>query len=107
MDVRPGDRIKLLSMPSDPDPIPAGTTGTVLEVTSGLMAQIRVQWQITPQRSLALIPDVDEYEVIGHNDLVAASMGCPKCGNIAMDLLTWDEPCERVTCSLCGTTYEP
>ena len=103
--VKPGDRICLLAMPSDPAPIPSGTTGTVLNVTEGLLAQIRVKWD--NHRSLSLIPGVDQYEIVGHSDLVADSMGCPKCGNVAMDLLEWDQDCTAVTCALCGHTYEP
>lgn len=30
---KPGDRIRLLAMPDDPDPIPSGEVGTVIEVT--------------------------------------------------------------------------
>ena len=58
----PGDRIRLLAMPDDPDPIPAGSTGTVLSATTGTFAQIDVEWD--NGRTLALIPGVDQYEII-------------------------------------------
>ena len=103
--VKPVSRVRLSSMPSDPCPIEPGTTGTVLAVTTGLLAQIQIKWD--DHRSLSLIPGVDEYEIIGHSDLVADCMACPRCRNRAMDLLEWDEPCEQVTCALCGTVYEP
>lgn len=64
---RPGDRIRLLAMPDDPDPIPAGATGTVLAVTTGRFAQIDVRWD-NSSRSLSLVPGVDRFEVIGHID---------------------------------------
>ena len=102
---KPGDRIRLIRMPQDPDPIPPGTTGTVIEVTEGTMAQITVAWD--NRRSLALVPGVDEFEIVGHSDLVAECFGCPGCHNRAMDLLNWDEDYEQVTCALCGTNYEP
>ncbi len=62
--VKPGDRIVLDYMPNDPDPIPPGTTGTVIEVTPALYgrAGIQVQWDIA--RSLSLIEGVDQYRVI-------------------------------------------
>ena len=63
----PGDRIRLLSMPDDPDPIPAGSTGTVVSATTGTFAQIEVDWD-TSDRSLALIPGVDQYEIIAFAD---------------------------------------
>lgn len=103
--VKPGDRIRLLEMPSDPDPIPVESTGTVLSATEGLLAQIQVQWDNL--RTLALIPGVDSWEIVGHSDLVAPALGCPKCGNLAMDLLDWNSDCTLVTCALCGTSYEP
>ena len=59
----PGDRIRLLSMPNDPDPIPPGSTGTVISATTGAFAQIEVDWD-NSERSLALIPGVDQYEII-------------------------------------------
>ena len=54
-------------MPDDPDPIPAGATGTVLSVTTGPLAQVEIAWDGTA-RSLALIPGVDRFQVIGHVD---------------------------------------
>lgn len=63
-----GDRIRLIDMPNDPCPIPAGTTGTVIGVSdlSKLMrkpdVQISVKWDI--ERSLSLIWPVDKFEVI-------------------------------------------
>jgi hypothetical protein len=100
-----GDRIRLINMPNDPDPIPPGTTGTVLELTEGLMAQITVAWD--NRRSLVLIPGTDLFEVIGYSDLVAECLGCPECHNMSMDLLDWDDDYERVTCAICRTTYTP
>ena len=105
MVVRPGDRIRLVSMPSDPDPIPAGTTGTVLAVTTGLLGQIQIKWD--SHRNLSLIDGVDEFEIVGHTDLVADSLGCPRCGNVAMSHLDWNADCTLVTCALCQCTYEP
>ena len=63
----PGDRIRLLSMPDDPDPIPPGSTGTVVSATTGTFAQIEVEWD-NSNRSLALIPGVDQYEIISLAD---------------------------------------
>ena len=64
--VASGDRIRLIEMPDDPDPIPAGATGTVLAVTDGPLGQIVIAWD--NGRSLALVPGVDRFEVIGHID---------------------------------------
>ena len=62
----PGDRIRLLAMPDDPDPIPAGSTGTVISATKGTFAQLEVDWD--NGRTLALIPGVDQYEIIALAD---------------------------------------
>ncbi len=62
-----GDRIRLIAMPDDPNPIPAGATGTVLSVTDGPLGQIVVAWD-NSSRSLSLVPGVDRFEVIGHID---------------------------------------
>ncbi len=45
--IQPGDRIVLLSMPHDPDPVPVGTEGTVEEVNDvgfGAFTQVEVSW---------------------------------------------------------------
>lgn len=62
-----GDRIKLIHMPEDPCPIPAGTTGTVKGITDlfGHQTpefQIWIDWDI--KRNLSLIWPIDTFEVI-------------------------------------------
>ncbi len=61
--LRPGSRIRLIAMVDDPDPIPAGATGTVLAVTEGPYAQIDVAWD-NSSRTLSLVPGVDRFEII-------------------------------------------
>lgn len=40
-----GDRIRLIAMPHDPDPIPTGSLGTVVAIHNhGNWAQIDVDW---------------------------------------------------------------
>lgn len=59
-----GDRIELIQMGKDPNPIPAGTKGTVRAISpwpTGT-AQISVKWDI--ERSLALVWPEDEFRVI-------------------------------------------
>jgi len=60
--VRRGDRVRMLHMPDDPDPISAGSTGTVTRVTAGPLGQVDVEWD--SGRSLSLVPGVDRFEVI-------------------------------------------
>jgi hypothetical protein len=60
--IRKGDRIRLIQMGDDPDPIPAGSTGTIESVTDGPLGQVWVRWD--NGRSLALVPGVDRFEVI-------------------------------------------
>lgn len=59
-----GDRIRLLTMPDDLCPIPAGTCGSVTGVTRlwGDKWQIIVKWDI--KRSLSLITPKDTFEII-------------------------------------------
>lgn len=62
-----GDRIRLINMPDDPHPIPAGTEGTVLSADPSAFRrsgewQISVKWDAP--RSLSLIWPVDSFEVI-------------------------------------------
>ena len=44
---KPGDRIRLVAMPNDPDPIPIGATGTVTDARkngSGTVSGFRWTW---------------------------------------------------------------
>jgi len=55
-----GKRIRCISMPEDPHPVPPGTEGTI-EMVDGI-GQLIVKWD--NGRSLSLIPGVDTFEVI-------------------------------------------
>jgi hypothetical protein len=60
---KPGDRIRLLAMTDDPDPIPPGTTGTVIAVRQlGTRCQVDVAWQ--NGRTLMLVVPPDQFEVL-------------------------------------------
>lgn len=72
--VKIGQRIRLIRMDDDPDPIPVGTTGEVLEVIEAMVLQAGVsgqrrEWYIQMKwdngRTLNLIYPKDEFEVIG------------------------------------------
>jgi hypothetical protein len=57
--LQPGDRIRLVSMPNDPDPIPAGSLGTVRSVHEhGDWSQVDVAWDNGRQLMLCLPGDV-------------------------------------------------
>ncbi len=65
---QPGDRIRLIAMPDDPDPIEAGQTGTVVSVrrhddTQGTWHQIDVAWD--NGRTLMLVSPPDRFEIVG------------------------------------------
>ena len=65
---QPGDRIRLLSMHDDPDPIQVGETGTVVRVTrhgggKGEWFQVDVSWD--NGRTLMLVSPPDVFEIIG------------------------------------------
>ena len=66
MILQPGDRVQITGvMPDDPDPLPVGTTGTVVRLLdSGRQAD--VDWD--NGRGLLLLVDVDPYRVIGRAD---------------------------------------
>ena len=60
---QPGDRIRLLAMTDDPDPIPLGTIGTVISVRQlGSWSQVDVKWD--NGRTLMLVVPPDQFEVI-------------------------------------------
>ena len=53
-----GDRVRLVSMTDDPDPIPAGTTGTVAGVYPQRdWSQVDVDWDNGRSLMLSLPPD--------------------------------------------------
>ena len=62
--IKIGDRIVLIEMPNDPDPVKPGSTGTVIDVTD---FNIMVKWD-NINRSLALIPKLDKFEIISNNN---------------------------------------
>ena len=63
-----GKRIKLGSMPDDPNPIPDGTIGTVTSVSDlinfgdGPFRQIHVEWD--SGHTLMMVSPPDTYEVV-------------------------------------------
>ena len=63
----PGDRIRLLAMHDDPDPIQAGQIGTVVGVTRHVGGedewfQIEVSWD--KGRTLMLVSPPDVFEIV-------------------------------------------
>ena len=58
-----GDRIRLIQMGNDPDPIPAGTIGSVTEIhIHSDWTQIEVSWE--NGRKLMLVSPPDMFEII-------------------------------------------
>lgn len=67
-----GDRIRLVAMPDDPDPIPTGEVGTVIEVTrhgdgKNAWHQVDVDWD--HGRTLMLTMPPDRIEIICGDNL--------------------------------------
>ena len=61
--LKSGDRIRLISMPDDPDPIPAGTMGVVTEIhIHNGWTQVDVSWE--NGRKLMLVSPPDMFEII-------------------------------------------
>jgi hypothetical protein len=53
-----GDKIRLVAMSDDPDPIPPGTTGTVTAVRQqGTWSQVDVDWDNGRKLMLSVPPD--------------------------------------------------
>ena len=64
--LKKGDRIRLVSMPQDPDPIPAGTLGTVVAVYDHRdWNQVDVNWD--NGRTLMLTMPEDCIELVEPN----------------------------------------
>jgi len=63
----PGDRIRLVAMHDDPNPIPIGQVGTVVAVYSHAgqrpWHQIDVAWD--NGRTLMLVAPPDEFDIVG------------------------------------------
>lgn len=55
-----GKRIRLISMNDDPNPVEPNTMGTIQYVDG--IGQLQVEWD--NGRRLAVIPNVDEYQII-------------------------------------------
>ena len=65
-----GDRIRLISMPADPDPIPIGTLGTVQGVHSHYgWTQVEVDWD-NGRRLMLSLPE-DQIEILNPGDIQA------------------------------------
>jgi|LakMenE01Jun11ns_1017448.scaffolds.fasta_scaffold9959572_18 hypothetical protein len=65
----PGDRIRLINMPDDPNPIEPNTTGTVTSIDTINMFDedlLNVDWD--NGRILNLIVGIDEFEVIDKDE---------------------------------------
>lgn len=64
MIVKPGDRIEMVNMPDDPDPIPRGARGTVTHVSdlSMQIPQISVEWD--SGRSLNVLVGIDLFKIV-------------------------------------------
>ena len=62
--MKEGDKIRLIHMPNDPAPLPRGATGTVKMILRD-QSQAIVEWDPpNEERTLMLLPDVDEWEVV-------------------------------------------
>jgi hypothetical protein len=58
-----GSTIELLEMPNDPDPIPVGTRGVVVEIRDSRgFEQIEVKWE--NGRTLFLLPGADRWRIV-------------------------------------------
>ena len=64
---QPGDRIRLVAMPDDPDPVPPGATGTITHVEqhgTGRDAWLQVEVDWDNGRKLTLTVPPDQFEVL-------------------------------------------
>lgn len=103
MTLKAGDRIELVSMPNDPDPIPFGTRGTVTwnggwvrGITARDYEQISVKWDNGRTLGLCIPPDV--VRVV--NDPLGLKR-CASCGNA----FEYDQLPDG-TCRQCGGSFD-
>lgn len=87
-----GDRIELIAMPNDPDPIPAGATGTVVTIIDRYdgTRQIVVDWDNCVGRSLNLELPEDHFRVtpiIDHSELVYLTNGGCEVTDVTPEVL--------------------
>lgn len=71
--IAPGTRIEVLEMADDPDPLPAGTTGTVrahVSMGNSEFEQLWVDWDI--DRTLCLLPTKDRFRILETCDSVGS-----------------------------------
>jgi hypothetical protein len=78
LDISVGDRVKLLRMPDDPDPIPVGSVGTVRLITDlhfreAQQVQFLIAWD--NGRSLSCICPPDELEIVTDEYQIAEEAG--------------------------------
>ena len=64
--VQAGDRIRLVSMTDDPDPIPRGAHGRVLSVQQVWNSEYHIEVKWDSGRSLALVWPQDRVVVVKH-----------------------------------------
>ena len=64
IDLAEGDRIQLIRMDSDPDPIPAGTNGTVESINRLFWGQHQVHVDWDNGRTLMLVLPHDKYRLL-------------------------------------------
>jgi hypothetical protein len=63
--IGPGVSFRLRKMGDDPDPVPAGSTGTIMDIVPvGHSWQLNVTWDPDVNRSLSLVWPVDEIEPV-------------------------------------------
>ena len=58
----PGTRIRLTAMPNDPNPVPAGTCGTITGADD--WPSLYVRWDNA--RTLKVLPGIDQFTVLDH-----------------------------------------
>ena len=66
----PGTRVELVQMNDDPNPVPPGTHGTVVDVDG--IGQIVMKWD--NGRTLSLVPGVDQFRKLQEQTMTMGGM---------------------------------